>query len=434
MADASQFTPSEDVRTVSERPRREEPEPRTPLWRRRGARVVLLAVLAVVVIAGVQVWRYYAVRESTDDAQIDGRITPIAPRVGGTVIAVDVTDNEEVKAGTVLLQIDPTDYRVALNHAEADLADAEAGLRAAESGVPITSTTTASQVTTAGAGVQGAEAGAAAAAKQVEAARARLVSAQARLREAMANSQKLSRDLERMKQLVAKDEISQQQFDAAAAAAEAGRAGVDAAQAAVTEAEQGIQVALSQQQQAQGVLEQSQAELRAAHTAPEQVAVTKARAASAAARVQQARAAVEQAKLNLQYTTLTAPIHGVVSKKSVEVGQTVQAGQPLLAIVPLDENDIWVTANFKETQLKAMRPGQKAYISVDAYDRTFLGHVDSIAAATGARFSILPPENATGNYVKVVQRVPVKIVFEKGQDPGRLLRPGMSVVATVMTR
>ena len=170
-------------------------------------------------------------------------------------------------------------------------------------------------------------------------------------------------------------------------------------------------------------------------TAPQQVAVTRARAESAAARVQQMRAAVEQAQLNLDYTTERAPASGIVSQRTVEVGQVVQAGQPLLAVIPLDLDDIWVTANFKETQLKNMRPGQSVTISVDTYGgRTYKGHVDSVAAVTGARSSLLPPENATGNFVKVVQRIPVKIVFEKGEDPDRLLRPGMSAVPTVLTK
>jgi membrane fusion protein (multidrug efflux system) len=402
----------------------------TPLWRRRRARMIFLAVVVLAVVGGVSVWRYYAVRESTDDAQIDGRITPIAPRVGGTVMAVPVSDNQEVTAGTSLVQIDPRDYQVALQRAQADLADAQAALQAAQSGVPITATTTASQVTTATANVERAQAGAAGAGNEVEAARARLGSAEARLREATANSQRASRDLERMKQLVAKDEISQQQFDAASAAAEASRASVDAARAAVAEAGRGVDVAQSRLEQAGNALQQARAELRTADTAPEQVAVTRARASSAEARVQQATAALEQAKLNLGYTTLAAPAHGVISKKSVEVGQMVQPGQPLMAIVPLD--DIWVTANFKETELHDMRVGQLVYVKVDAYGRTYRARVQSIAAATGARFSLLPPENATGNYVKVVQRVPVKIVFEPGQDPEHLLRPGMSVVATVM--
>jgi len=395
-------------------------------------RLALLIGAIVLVGGAIVAWRYFAVRETTDDAQIDGHITPISARVGGTVMTVNVNDNQTVKAGTVLVEVDPRDYRVALQRAEAEFADAQATLQAARVGVPITATTTSGQLSTAGATVERAQAGLQVAARSIDAARARLSSAQARLREATANATRTARDLERMKQLIAKDEISQQQYDAAVAAADAARAGVDAARAAVVEAEQGVQVAESQRVQATGVLTQAEADLGTARMAPQQVQASKARESSAGARVEQAKAAREQARLNLQYTTIVAPTDGVVSKKSVEVGEVIQPGQPLLAIVPLE--DVWVTANFKETQLRDMRPGQPARISVDAYGHTYAGHVQSIAAATGARFSLLPPENAAGNYVKVVQRVPVKITFDKGQDPNHLLRPGMSVVVTVFTR
>jgi membrane fusion protein (multidrug efflux system) len=219
------------------------------------------------------------------------------------------------------------------------------------------------------------------------------------------------------------------------AAAQSYHAQVDSAESQVREAEQGVRVAESQVVQQQARLREAQTAVTSARTAPQQVAVTRARAESAAARVQQMRAAVEQAQLNLDYTTVRAPASGIVSQRTVEVGQVVQAGQPLLAVIPLDLDDIWVTANFKETQLKNMRPGQSVTISVDTYGgRTYKGHVDSVAAVTGARSSLLPPENATGNFVKVVQRIPVKIVFEKGEDPDRLLRPGMSAVPTVLTK
>jgi membrane fusion protein (multidrug efflux system) len=399
---------------------------------RPGARLALLIVALIIIAGAIIAWRYFAVRESTDDAQIDGQITPMSARVGGTVIGVHVNDNEFVKQGTVMVEIDPRDYNVALRRAEAEYADAQAVLLAARVGVPITSTTTSGQLSVAGATVERAQAGVQVATGGVDVAGARLTSAQARLAEATSAATKATRDLERMKQLIAKDEISQQQYDAAVAAADAARAGVDAAKAAVAEAQQGVPVAQAQRIQAQGALTQAQAEQRTAGTAPQQVQASRARESSAEARVAQAQAALEQARLNLQYTKIVAPADGVVSKKSVEVGQVVQPGQPLLALVPLE--DIWVTANFKETQLREMRPGQEAQISVDAYGRTYTGHVQSIAAATGARFSLLPPENATGNYVKVVQRVPVKITFDKGQDPNHLLRPGMSVVVTVFTR
>jgi membrane fusion protein (multidrug efflux system) len=367
------------------------------------ARWVALVLFAAAATAGVLVWRHFAVRETTDDAQVDAHIAPVSSRVPGTVVKINVDDNQVVKAGTLLVQLDPRDYEVALQRAEAELADTEASERAARTTVPITSTNTRSVE-------EIARANQAAAQKQVAAARARL-------REAEANHTKAAQDLERMRLLVAKDEVSRQQYDSAVAAEKAARASVDAAAAAV---------AATQSQVAQ-----AEAQVRQAATAPQQVAVTQARAGAAQASVGKSQAALAQARLNLQYTTITAPIDGIVSKRSVEPGQVVQGGQPLLALVDLSH--VWVTANFKETQLEHMKVGQAATIHVDAYDRDFNGHVDSIGGGTGARFSLLPPENATGNYVKVVQRVPVKIVFDPGQDTSPL-RPGMSVNATVVTK
>ena len=236
-----------------------------------------------------------------------------------------------------------------------------------------------------------------------------------------------------MRQLHTEGVISQQQYDAALASADALQAAVDSARSAVVDSQAGVQVAKSRVHQEQARLEQAQAAVQAARTAPEQVAAARAQAEAAKARWERAKAALQQARLDLEYAVVKAPVRGLVSKKTVEVGQVVQPGQPLMAVVPLD--DIWITANFKETQLENMRPGQKAIVSVDAYGgRKYEGHVKSIAGATGAKFSLLPPQNATGNFVKVVQRVPVKIVLEKGQDSEHLLRPGMSVVPTVITK
>lgn len=399
----------------------------------RSTRVRLGAGVVVVVLLAVGAWLWAtAGRESTDDAQVDGHVTQIAARVGGTVESVRVRDNQPVEGGAVLVELDPRDYQVAVDKARAALADARAAALAAQSGVPIASTTTTSNLTSAQGGLEQATSGVTAAGKQVEAAHARVAAAQAHLRQEQANATKASRDVERLQGLLAKDEVSQQQFDAARAAADAAKAAVDSARSQVVEAEAGVPVAESQLAQARAAADQASAALRTARTAPQQLAQTRARADAAQAQVQQAKSALEQAELNLQYTTVKAPVAGVVSRKTVEVGQVVQPGQPLMAIIPLA--DVWVTANFKETQLGSMRPGQPATIEVDAYGgRAFKGHVDSIAAATGARFSLLPPENATGNYVKVVQRVPVKIVLAKGQDPDRLLRPGLSVTATVQT-
>ncbi len=400
--------------------------------RRPIARITLILFICVASAAAYYAWHYFQDRESTDDAQIDGHVVPIASRVGGTVLEVKVEDNQVVAAGTLLVRIDPRDYEVVLAREEANLADAKASLEAARVGVPIVSTTAASTVSSAAASEERARAGVVAAAAEVSAARARLNTAQARLREATANRVRLSQDLDRMKKLIVKDEISQQQYDAAVALEESARAGEDAAKAAISEAEQSVGVVEGRLTQAQRAVEQAQADVHAATTGPDQVAATKARVAAADAKVRLAATALEQARLNLQYATIRSPTGGVVSKKSVEPGQIVQAGQPLLALVPLE--DIWVTANFKETQLNRMRPGQRVEVFVDAFRRKYQGRVESIAAATGARFSLLPPENATGNFVKVVQRVPVKIVFDQGQDPEHLLRPGMSVVPNVFTK
>jgi membrane fusion protein (multidrug efflux system) len=264
------------------------------------------------------------------------------------------------------------------------------------------------------------------------AAQSRVVAAEARVREAQATAVKATRDLDRMKMLIDKDEISHQQYDAAVSAADAARAGVESAQAAASQVQHEVEVAKAHIAQSQAELQQAQAEAEGAKSAPQQVTITRAQAQSAEARVQLAKAALGQARLNLEYTAIKAPVNGMVSKKSVEVGQVVQQGQPLMAVVP--HEDIWITANFKETQLAGMHPGQAATVSVDAYGRSYNAHIDSIASATGAKFSLLPPENATGNYVKVVQRVPVRIFLEEGQDPDHQLRPGMSVVAKVKVK
>ena len=367
------------------------------------AKWVVLIFVLVLIGAGIWVWRYYSARESTDDAQVDAHIAPVSARVSGTVIKVLVENNMKVKAGDMLVQLDPKDYQVALDKAKADLADAQAAAQAARTSVPITSTSTRS-------GVDIAHATVAAAQKQVAAANARLA-------EAEANHTRAAQDLDRMRELVSKQEVSRQQYDTAVAAEKAARATVDAASASVASAESQVT--------------QAEAQLKQAQTAPQQIAVTQARAGAAEASVGRAQANLEQAQLNLGYTSLRAPVDGIVSKRNVEPGQVVQAGQPLLSLVDLD--NVWVTANFKETQLKDMRVGQSATIHVDAYDHDLKGHVDSIGGGTGAVFSLLPPENATGNYVKVVQRVPVRVFFEPGQDVSKL-RPGMSVVVTVLTK
>ena len=398
------------------------------------ARLRIIGGIVVLVLIGGGVWFWLTRgRESTDDAQVDAYVTPIASRVGGTVLRVGVGDNQQVEAGAVLAEIDPRDYQVALDRARAELANAQAELAVAKANVPITSTETDNNVAAAKGGVDRAAAGIVEAQHGLDAAKARLSTAQARKRELAATAAKDAKDVERFKGLLAKDEIPQQQFDAVLAQAESSKAAADSAGAQVQEADAAIKGAESRLVSAHGGQAVATAELRSAGTAPEQMAVIRARALSAEARVKQAEATVKQAELNLEYTTIKAPFKGTVSRKSVQPGQVIQAGQPMMTIIPLEQ--VWVTANFKETQLEDMRPGQKAAIDVDAYGgKHFSGKVESIAAATGARFSLLPPENASGNFVKVVQRVPVKIVLDAGQDPEHLLRPGMSVTPTVYTQ
>ncbi len=379
----------------------------------------ILAVLtALLALGGILYWWHSSYWERTDDAQIDGHINPISARVGGHVVRLNFRDYQYVKVGTLLVEIDPADYRVAVERARAEYADALAAAEAAHTTVPITAVNSRSGIASAAANVTTARAGVTAAEKQLDAARARL-------RENEATNVRAQADLVRYRPLVERDVISRQQFDQVVAAAGVAAATVDAARALVTASRQQVK-------QARGRLRQAEAELESARTGPQQVSVSRSRADSARATVKRYKAALDQAELNLRYTRVVAPVSGVVGKRTVERGQNVEPGQVLLSIVPLD--DIWVTANYKETQLKRMRPGQKVRITVDTYGRTYDGHVDSIAGATGARFSLFPPENATGNYVKVVQRIPVKIVFEKGQDKEHLLRPGMSVVPAVKVK
>jgi membrane fusion protein, multidrug efflux system len=403
---------------------------------RLGPRLKWIFMLTPIVlfIAGYFVYRdFFEHRESTDDAQIDGHINPVAAKVSGHVLSINVNDNQYVKAGTVVVQIDPRDYQVALEKARADLAAAQTTSEAAHTQVPVTTTTTASQINLADAGVEQAEGFRAAAVKDVDTARARLESMQARMRESQATFTKAVQDLERMKLLIAKDEISKQQYDAAVAGADSARASRDSAQAGAEEASRAIEAAQARVAQADARVKEAQANRQASQTAPQQIAISRSNAQTSSARVKQFQAVLAQAELNLEYTEVKAPIDGIVSQRKAELGQYVQIGQPLLALVPL--HNVWVTANFKENQIKNMKAGQKAIIAVDAYGgRRYEGHIDSIAAATGARFSLLPPENATGNYVKVVQRIPVKIVIDTGEDDSHPLRPGLSVIATVFTR
>ena len=381
-------------------------------------RMFLIIGLVVAVVAGFFLWRYFNSYESTDDAQIDGHLNPVSARVGGHVAKLLVEDNQYVNAGQPLVQVDPRDYEVAVARAKAEYDNAVAIAKAAGVSVPIASTSTSSQLAAAEAEVASAEASRSAAQQQYDAANAQLAQAEA-------NNVKAQNDLARYKQLVSKQEISQQQYDQAYAAAQAGSAAVDAARAAAAAAQQQVRAAQSR-------IAQAEANLRSAHTGPEQVRATRAQAQSAEALVEAKKAALDQAQLNLTYATVISPVNGVVTNRTVEVGQNVQPGQELMRIVNLD--DIWVTANFKETQLADMSIGRLATIHVDATDKDYRAHVQSIAGASGAITSLLPPENATGNYVKVVQRIPVKIVFQPGETRKHELRPGMSVEAKVWIR
>jgi membrane fusion protein, multidrug efflux system len=391
--------------------------------------VVGFLVLGGLAVAGYTVWERLSRVETTDDAQIDGSIFPMSPRVKGHVIQVAVQDQASVKAEDVLVQLDPRDFEVSLAKARAELADAEATLAGARSDVPVTSVSTASALSGARSSRQDATAQVSWSEQALGAAKARLKTAEANVRVAEANASKAAQDVERYKALVARDDIPRQQYEQAVSDAEAARANVDAQKAAVTEAQQNVLAAEKSVDQARARVGQADATVEGAMTGPQQVKSSEARAQAAAAKVAQKRAEVEQAELNLKYTTITAPATGIVARRSVEVGQYVEPGQLLLAVVDLSK--VWVVANFKETQLKDMKVGQRADITVDANGRTYTGHIESLAGASGARFSLLPPENATGNYVKVVQRIPVIIGFDPGQNNDLMLRPGMSVTPTV---
>ena len=380
-------------------------------------------VLLVSVAGAIHFIRDALVFESTDDAQVNGHIMPLSARIGGYVLKVPVMEGQLVQAGDVLVTIDPQDYEVAMNQARAALADALASAASSRYNVPITSVTTHSNLESAGTAVVNAQAGLRAAEQNFE-------SAKAALEQAEANATKSNADLGRYEKLVAKEEISHQQYDAAVAAAAANRAAVASATALVHSAEQAVR-------QAQGKLLQASDDLRSAQTAPQQVSLIRARADAADAQVLQRKAQLAQTELNLGYTVIRSPVTGIVGKKSVEVGQNVSIGQELVEVVPLD--DVWVTANFKETQLAHMRPGQTVEIKLDAYGRTWKAHVTNIGGGTGSVFSLLPPENATGNYVKVVQRVPVRIDFERAAggeefNADGLLKPGLSVEPDVRVR
>ena len=396
-------------------PERPEVSPK----KRGRRRFFIIGVIAVLVVGGVLFWWHSTFYEDTDDAQVDGHLIQVSARVAGQVIRVNVGVDQYVQAGTVLAEIDPRDFEVAEQRAEGDLASAEANYEAARVNVPIINTNTSSNLLSAASVVQTSNA-------TVQQAQRQLEAAQASVAQAVANNIKVQSDLKRYTPLVEKDVISKQQYDAVVAQADAGAAAVLEAKANEIAAEDGVRIARNR-------VAESRAALSYAQTGPQQVKIQKARADEAAAMVEQARAQLAQAKLNLSYTKIVAPENGIVTKKSLEVSQNVSVGQNMMTLVSLD--DIWIIANFKETQLRGMRTGQKVTIHVDAYGRDYDGAVTQIGGATGSMLSLFPPENATGNYVKVVQRVPVRIdLTNRNEDRDHLLRPGLSVEPKVRVK
>ena len=396
-------------------------------------RLMLLLGGVAVLAAVVGLFLYYHNRESTDDAQVDGHITPIASKVYGRVADVLVLDNQAVKAGQVLVKLDPRDFQAALDQAKAQLALAESDAQSAGVDVPRTRENAASGTSSAEAQLAGSVADVTRAQVMYEQAQTSdLAYAQANVEKSKANAALGQADLARYAPLMEKGEISKQQYDAAKANADATASALRADQEKLAQAQRSIDATRAQLAAAKAHVDQAQAGVVSAKADTRQVAMKQADAQGKIAKVQAARAAVEAAQLNLEYTTVVSPVDGVATHKQVEVGQIVQQGQGLLVVVPLQ--NVWVTANFKETQLKNMKPGQEAEVHVDTYGKTFSGKVDSIAGATGAVLSLLPPENATGNYVKVVQRIPVKIVLDPIPADKAVLRPGMNVDATVITK
>ncbi len=385
--------------------------------RRSMKRWIILASIVVLAVAGALLWHYLSGFESTDDAQVDVHLYPVSARISGYIQKVNVGDNQWVNKGATLVEIDPKDYEVALARAQAALDASEATAKSLNIDVPVSSVNSSTQLKYTSSDIRDAEAAIQAAEKQAAA-------AQARVLEALAENVKAQDDVTRYRLLLAKEEVPKQVYDHAYAAAATDVAAIAAARADEAAAQQAVQEAHSR-------LTEAEARYEDAEAGPQRVDATRAKALSAMANVSQKRAALEQAQLNMGYTQIFAPVTGEVTKKVV-VGLNVDPGEQLLTVVPLDQ--VWITANFKETQLKHMRVGQKAEIHLDANGRTYHGHVDSIAGATGPLFSLLPPENATGNYVKIVQRVPVKIVLEPGENRDHQLRPGMNVEVKVYLR
>ena len=378
----------------------------------------ILSLVAVAAVAGGVYWWLQAQGfEETDDAQIEGHLNAISSRIAGTVVYINpaVENNRMVQAGTLLMQLDPRDFEAELEHAKADLDTRSAETVSARLNVPITDTNAFSQIRSAEAGKRQAEA-------RVQTEQANLAAARHKLALDQAVAERAERDRVRYQALVEKHEISRSEYDSRATDAVTANQAVEGDHAAIVASEQRIE-------EARSLVTQRQSAIDASQTAPQLVTDAKAKVSAAAGQLERAKADLHTAQLNLGYTKIYAPVTGVIGRKTVELGHRVQPGQGLMIIVPVD--DLWVTANFKETQLKKMRPGQGVDIRVDAFGRNFHGVVESMPSAAGPLFSLFPPENSSGNYVKVVQRFPVRIRFDKDQDPQHVLRPGMSVEPTV---
>jgi membrane fusion protein, multidrug efflux system len=375
------------------------------------------AIIGCVILVGaVGFWLYTSRYESTDDAQVDGHLNGITARIDGDVNAVHVEENQSVQAGDVLVELDPRDYQVAVEQARAQLMKAQAGERAENPNLPITQSTSETSVSTSKSEVANAEAAEAAAERDQ-------LAAQSRVEEAEANNARAQADLVRYKSLVEKNEVSRSSYDQVAGQSKALSASLDSARASAQAAQKVVEQRRAQLDEARGMMESARV------NAPNQIAISKANVQSKQADVQAMKAQLDRAQLDLSYCKIVTPVAGVISKRTVEVGEHVSKGQRLVTVAAL--GDLWVTANFKESQLRQMRPGQSVTISVDAFDQDFDGTVEAMPGSTGSITSLLPPENATGNYVKVVQRLPVRIRFKAGQQGLDRLRPGMSVVPKV---
>ncbi len=413
-----------EYRLAEDRPKKEDrpkveavPVVKKSLLSTGRSRMLLLAAVIVLAVLGASAWSYLSSYETTDDAQVDGHLHPISARISGTILRVnpDVEDSHYVQAGTVLAEIDPADFAAERDRAQAEYDRLKAGALAANSDITVTSSGSNGRLELASASVQEAE-------DSIASERASLQAAEARLAQAEANFKRSEDDRQRYQRLLAKHEISQSEYDRVSTEAATGREAVAGARAEIIASQKRIA-------QAQSRLVQRKADLLAAGSAPQQIASSRAKAAAAVSEAGRARAQLSTAQLNLGYTKIIAPVSGIIGRRTVEEGQRVQPGQQLLTIIPVD--DLWITADFKETQLRQMKSGQAVTVHADASGGDYRGHIDSLGGATGSRFSLLPPENASGNYVKVVQRVPIRIVLEPGENGDHRLRPGMSVEAKV---